>query len=58
MMDRQWPELGIGSFWPMHSSMKHHRPGARHDSLNGSFGDSIVMVSSRSCIGKRLMKDL
>jgi hypothetical protein len=48
VLDGHWPQTGIGYLWPMNSRVQHHSAGNGHDSLDVSFSNGIVMVSSSS----------
>ena len=42
------PQLSICDIGPTKCCMKHHRARHRHDGLNGSFGQNVVVMSSHA----------
>ena len=56
MVDCHWPQAGIRHLRPVESRMNHHGSGYGHDSLDGTFGLAVMMVSTYSCVSDGLIK--
>ena len=54
--DRHGPEGGIRCLRPVDAGVEHHRPSHRHDGLDGSFGDAILVMGAYSSVGPNLGK--